>query len=274
MEELVRVSRGLWRSPDQLGSELDRMAVLLSALPGDAVLAGRSAAQLHGFWLPSMAAERCEVVLPSSTERPRGRAHSRRAELLVHRQVLPASDISVVAGLAVTSPARTWFDLARSLSPADLVAAGDGLLRSGLEHDELRAVVDRSRRRRGVGRARDVLELLDGASASRPESHLRYALLAAGLPVPEVNTALCVNGEWIGIPDLSYDEARLALEYQGADHAGSHRMRRDITRGLDFQDVGWRVMMFGPNEVFRRPDFVASLVRAALQERAPGLLGR
>ena len=40
-------------------------------------------------------------------------------------------------------------------------------------------------------------------------------------------------GEWLAEPDLSYDEARLALEYNGADHAKVERMRRDITRELD-----------------------------------------
>lgn len=69
-------------------------------------------------------------------------------------------------------------------------------------------------------------------------------------------------------PDLSYRDARLALEYNGADHADPGRMRRDITRELDLlQRGGWATLVFGPAEVFRRPDQIAATVGVARAAR-------
>ncbi len=177
--------------------------------------------------------------------------------------------------MPLTSPARTWCDIAETLSVADLVAAGDSALRAGCDSDALRAVLGRAFHRRGVIKARAALPLLDARARSRPESHLRYALVSGGLPTPEVNSPIfSEHGEWLAEPDLHYQPARLALEYNGADHGDPRRMRHDITRDLDYQWAGWRVITFGPKQVFGRPDQIASLVRAVLAERAPSLLRR
>jgi very-short-patch-repair endonuclease len=82
-------------------------------------------------------------------------------------------------------------------------------------------------------------------------------------------------GQWLAEPDLHYAEAKLALEYNGVEHAEPARMRRDITRDIDLnRRGGWRIVTFGPREVFGRPDQVASYVRELLWELAPGLLRR
>ena len=129
----------------------------------------------------------------------------------------------------------------------------------------------RGRGQRGIRRAREALELLDGRSASRPESRLRCVLVAGGLPAPEVNaTVLDRHGGWLAQPDLLYRRARLGIEYNGRDHSDVPRMRRDITRTLDLEREGWHVVVFGPAEVFRRPDSVLAHVRALLDARDPG----
>ena len=107
-------------------------------------------------------------------------------------------------------------------------------------------------------------------SRSRPESHLRYALVSAGLPKPAVNEPnYNDDGEWLAEPDLSYDDVRLALEYNGSDHAEVSRMRRDITRGVGISTGRWRTETFGAAEAFGHPDQVVSLVRQLRRERAP-----
>jgi hypothetical protein len=206
---------------------------------------------------------------------PRQLGHSRRVEVRARRRTLQPSDVVRHDGLPLTSPARTWCDLAESLSMADLVATGDSVLRVGCDLDAMRDALHRAFRRRGVVKAREALPLLDARARSRPESHLRYALVRAGLPLPEVNSPIfSENGEWLAEPDLHYEEARLALEYNGAQHAEPGRMRHDITRDLDYQWADWRVITFGPKQVFDRPDQVATLVRAVLVERAPQLFRR
>ena len=270
MGELIRVSRGLWRPADQVGELGGRCAALLTVCPDGAVVAGLAAGLIHGTWLPEVAErERIETILRRNVEVPRAFARSKRGELNGRRRQLLPDEISIVDGVPVTSPARTWIDLAERLSLPDLIAAGDSVLRMGVPPAELAEMVRRARRRRGVVRARAALPLLNARSRSRPESHLRYALVSCGLPEPKVNVAIfSAVGEWLAEPDLHYDEARLALEYNGADHADVKRMRRDITRALDVAQRGrWRVEVFGPAEVFNRPDQTALWVREIYRER-------
>ena len=82
------------------------------------------------------------------------------------------------------------------------------------------------------------------------------------------------EGGWLAEPDLALPEAKLALEYQGEDHAKLKRMRRDITRATDLRREGWEVYLYGPAEVFGRPWEIAAEVRATIQRRAPHLITR
>jgi hypothetical protein len=275
MDGLVRVARGVWRAPAEVEEFIALCAALLRALPPDSVIGGASAAQLHGLWLPAEVPRRIEVIVRRDSALPRMLPRSRRPEVRARRRTLHPGDVVRLDGVPLTSLARTWCDLAEGLPMPDLVAAGDSALRAGGDPDAMRAVLVRAHRRRGVVKARAALPLLDARSRSRPESHLRYALVAAGLPPPEVNQPIfSEHGEWLAEPDLHYARARLALEYNGAEHAEPGRMRRDITRDLDYQWDGWRVITFGPAQVFKRPDQIASLVQSVLRERDPSLFRR
>jgi hypothetical protein len=96
-------------------------------------------------------------------------------------------------------------------------------------------------------------------------------MICGGLPMPEVNRPIySADGEWLAEPDLHYKRARLALEYNGADHAAVRRMRSDITRNVSVLGGNWLSIPFGPVEVFGRPDQAASLVAHYLDERDPG----
>jgi very-short-patch-repair endonuclease len=198
---------------------------------------------------------------------------TRRPELLARRLELEPDETMTIAGLPVTTPERTWRDLAPRLGLPALVAAGDSVLRSGIAVDALVASVARGKRARGVRRAREAVELLDGRSASRPESHLRVAASLGGALRFAVNEAISRrDGGWLATPDLSLGEARLALEYQGDAHAELDRMRRDLTRFADLRREGWLVLAYGPAEVFGRPWEIEADVRRALHERAPHYL--
>ena|SRR5579875_1313034 len=265
MTELVRVSRGLWRPDDQVSDLAGRSAALLRVCPPGTVVAGVTAARLHGLWLPGDPApgEPVEVIVRPEALPQRSRAHNRRAELRARRQLLLPDEVTDLDGLPICTEARCWLDLADRLRPPDLVALGDSALRGSASPDELRTLLARARRRRGVVLARRVLPLLDGRSRSRPESHLRFAIVDGGLPVPDVNQPVHDEfGGWLAEPDLSYRDVRLAIEYNGALHAEVTRMRRDITRELDL-DIrgGWRTVVYGPGEVFGRPDMIVVHVR-------------
>lgn len=266
-----RVSHGLYRSTGFPASSTELYAALLSVLPPGSVIAGLSAALVHGMWLPHVEWPKIpDVIAPSGVKAPRDRPHSERSEIRLRRRRLREDEKCCVDGLPVTSVVRTWIDLAESLPIIDLVAAGDWVLRSGVPFSALMDAVRAATHRRGVVAARMALDLLDGRSASRPESHLRCALVMGGLPAPEVNVPIHDEvGGWLAEPDLLYREARLALEYNGTEHASQKRMRKDITRSLDLQRAGWRVVVFGPAEVFGRPESTAALVRAHLDVHDP-----
>jgi hypothetical protein len=269
MSELVRVTRGVWRSGDAVDTLAGRAAALLAATPDGSVTGGLAAAHLHALWLPDECEPDVELLLRRYASVPKAHAGTRRREIRGRRRILAPDEVTYLDGLPITTPARTWVDLGEHLGMADLVAAGDSVLRGGTSADELAVVASRAVHRRGIVRVRAALPLLDARSRSRPESHLRYALVSSGLPAPQVNEPIYdENGQWLGEPDLSYDDVRLAIEYNGADHGEVRRMRRDITREVDIGFRGhWRTITFGPVEVFRRPDQTAAYVRDVRRER-------
>lgn len=271
MGELIRVSHGVWRAGADVDDLRGRCRAVLSALPGGTVIGGRAAARLHGLWLPHQAPdEAIEVILRGTGQVPCEISASRRREVRARRRRLGRAETDVLDGIAVTTEARTWVDLAELLPMADLVAAGDSVLRGRTTRRELELFVRDARGRRGVVAARAALELLDERSRSRPESHLRFRLIEAGLPRPEVNRPIHdAYGQWVAEPDLHYRQARLTLEYNGEHHAGRDRMRKDITRGLDVVRAEWMTLTVGPAEVFAHPHDTVALVRTLLDVRDP-----
>lgn len=191
---------------------------------------------------------------------PAARLHSR--DIVGHRLELNPEHISIVAGLRVTSPARTWCDLSTQLALGDLVAVGDHFFQHALPMctiaDILR-VLDTMTGKRGVRLAREAVGLLDGRAESRPESRLRVIIVTAGLPVPEVNHSLVdsVTGKRVR-PDFLFRAYRVILEYQGDYHRTREQWRRDMTRRSRLEAEGWRVVELNaddlkdPEELVRR----------------------
>lgn len=266
-----RLARGI-HLPYELHNFDDRCRALLRINPDDTIVEGTSAARLQRLWLPS------EPDVPEFATAEAGRAaramrRSRRPEFKVRRRQIPLAHQVIVDGIPMTSLARTWHDLATQLSLPDLVAAGDRALQLGTTEDELWDMARQLAGQRGVRAARYALGFLNARSASRPESHLRFAVEEAGLSCFNVNVAIRDRyGQWLAEPDLSCEDARIALEYQGADHASIVRMRRDITRETDLRRNEWLTLYYGPAEVFGRPWLIAPEVRRLIRRRAPGLL--
>lgn len=166
-----------------------------------------------------------------------------------HESHLAPDDVTWVSGLPVTSPERTWCDLAALLDYPDLVAAGDDLL--CWKHPKstfplLQDAVTRYPSQRGRAMHRRALSALSPYSRSRPESLLRVALVASHLPDPIPNFAvhLRLSGRDMEI-DLAYPKYKVGLEYQGDHHRTDRaQWRSDIRRGNDAVDEGWSMMYF------------------------------
>jgi hypothetical protein len=253
--------------------DLVDFANTLSRLSPTAVLSHRSAAQLWGLWIPRFGD--IEVTTPACERGRRYTTGVQQRSLVAHRRITPDADITELHGIPVTTLARTWLDLAPFLGIHDLVAAGDAALRAGASAEVLTERVKELRHLRGTTRARLAVGLLNKRSRSRPESRIRVALVLGGLPAPRVNEAIYdEHGQWLAEPDLHYEEALLALEYNGSGHAEVKQMRKDSVRELDVQRARWKVLTFTAPHAFRRLDEVVSDVYQELRRRAPQLLTR
>lgn len=92
--------------------------------------------------------------------------------------------------------------------------------------------------------------------------------MAAGVPAPECNADIVVDGEWLARADLSWRTARLIVEYDGAVHAGERQRRSDARRLNLLQRAGWLVIVLTADDM-RQPWLMVALVSDALRSRTP-----
>jgi hypothetical protein len=254
------IARGLYVSR---AVELDLVArcrAWTRVLPPDAAFGLHTATALLGA--PTHPSPGVQVVL-----RPR-RVLPQRAGITVHARALLDDDISSIDGLLVTSGAQTFLDMAAHLLPADLLGLGDALMRRGrLDAATLERRLARADRVRGVMRARRWAPHLTGKAASRPESTLRYWLLVSDLPEPEVQVPVCDRfGREVAHADLGYSRWKVALEYEGRQHADGDQFGRDIDRYSLMAADGWLTLRFAGRHL-RVPTAVVDRTRRALTSR-------
>ena len=239
-----------------------------------------SSALAWGIWLPPSAS----ALFPIHLTRIRGAGgHSRRPNVVGHVAPLLERDVRTVGGVALTSPAWTWADLAGTrMRLADLVAAGDSLLQatdgpsrpdgvlgahplSSLE--EIEEVLLRRKSVPGVRLAREALPLLRSGVYSAPESRLRSMLVEEGIADLEVNVRLHFPDGWSVMPDLVIRRARIAIQYDGEHHRlDRHQYENDIDRDAMLRERGWTVIKVTRTVFTRegRAKFLARLRRELL----------
>lgn len=243
-----------------------RVDALKLVVPPTAVVTDRTAAWLHGVdLLPRSAVHEAPPV--DLFDRRRA-ARVRRDGVRSGQRTLIDTDVMVVDGILVTTPLRTALDLGRSLRRYDALAALDGFLRLGVDHDRLLASVERFRGDRGVVQLRGLVPLADGRAESPPESVLRGHWIDAGLPAPEPQC--WVHDEW-GVPifriDVGLPAVRFGAEYNGERfHSGAVAERRDEKRGDWLAERGrWTIVVFWKDDLFGEDANPASLLLAGLK---------
>lgn len=192
----------------------------------------------------------------------------RLAGLCPRADRLDDADICVVRGVTVTTPERTALDLACWYPRMKAVAAVDALARAtGLEVADVGLLADRARGRRGIGRARETIELADAGAQSPKESWLRTLLIEAGLPRPQTQIPVCDEwGKAIAYLDMGWAELKVAVEYDG-DHHRTNRSQfsYDIRRLEMLARRGWIVIRVTADD---SPEAVLRRVRDAVARRA------
>lgn len=234
----VRLSHDLLVRLEDAIDARERLRLLATVLPADAAFSHLTAAMLLGA--PVDAPARAHVAL-----RPRP-VLPQRAEFIVHARALTDDDVIELDGLQITSGPQTFLDLAQHLPPPELVAVGDALFRNGrLTPDRLAKRLARADRVRGVVRARECAPLLSPRAMSRPESLVRYWLLTSDLPDPEPQIPVLDRwGREVAHADLGYRGWKVALEYEGRQHAEVEQFDRDIDRYSLMAADGWLVVRF------------------------------
>ncbi|WP_427129855.1 DUF559 domain-containing protein [Pseudarthrobacter sp. S9] len=241
---------------------------LAAATPG-AWISHLTAAVLLGLWLPSWFRGCRELHL----SKPRALPPVRREGVVGHTVLAFQDEVMVLDGILISTPARTWLDLARILPLEDLVAIGDQLVRRprpGLENraepwatlPQLHEMLKRHLKLKGIVKARQAAELIRPGADSAPETFLRLALTSAGLPEPELQLRIVQGDPFSPAADLGYREHRVAIQYDGGHHLTREQQSRDNRRDEMFNSAGWRYFKFNADDL--ADDFRGAVRRVRL----------
>ncbi len=220
------------------------------------VLTGLAAAALHGSaWIDDD--EPVELIWRNPNP-PVG--------IVTRNQRFGPDEVTRVAGLPVTSVARTAYDLARRLPRSQALSRLDALMHATpFSHEDVLLLAKRYPGARGLRRLRAALPLVDGGAASPKETWLRLLLIDSGLPKPVTQIAV-VDGYWpVAFLDLGWELFKVAAEYDGDQHRSDRRQYvKDHRRLRELNQLGWVVVRVIAED---KPGDVVRRVRAALRSR-------
>ncbi len=240
----------------RLGIRAHWMAAVLAC--GDyALLSHRSAASLWGL-MRSRAGS-----IDVSTRNGRARRGRRGQGIWVHQGRLSPEDREEVAGIPVTSVARTLLDLADVVDDRTLERAFEEADRLGLlKTKALEDVCARGHGRRGLKPLRRLIGEARVPEVSRTRLEDRVLALCREYKLPRPQTNVEVLGREV---DAFWPRARLMVE---ADSWSFHRHRaafeRDRARDAAMQADGYRVIRLTHRRMKREPEQVAGELRRLL----------
>lgn len=231
-----------------------------------------TAAQLHGMPLPWFDDEIKTVHLT----RPAGSVQPRRKHVTGHSMRLPSEDIMYLGGVPVTTPARTFLDLATILDLDNLVAVADFLVCEHERHFEprkfpivaaeiLRTFIAGKHHVPGLGKAKAALELMRVGADSPPETKLRLMLQRAGLP--EFTTNYAISGDPLVWPDLACEEYKTSAQYEGEIHKTTQKQLFDRNRDERTAARGWLQIKVYSADMRRGDAYVVEMFRTALRQQ-------
>ncbi|MCD2192433.1 hypothetical protein LQ327_03355 [Actinomycetospora endophytica] len=230
-----------------------------------AVVTGWSACRWWGCEVLPRPEPPVEIAVTDRRQSPPPGCRVRRA---------PVRDADVVErdGLRVSTPLRAAYDLARLAGREDAVIAADALARVGrFDGAELERFAVALGTARGCRNVPTVARLLDPRSESPMETRIRLVVLRAGFP-PPVSQHEVWDGPWlVARLDLAWPAWKVALEYDGQDHALEDRRGRDVERIDELTALGWVVITVTARQYFRTPRWIERRVREELTARGAQL---
>ncbi len=171
------------------------------------VVAGIAASALHGAaWVDDDIA--VELIW-NNTRPPEG--------IIARAERLDPDEFTTLDCIAVTTAARTAYDLGRHLPRLEALIRLDALKRAtAFVNDEVLELTRRHKGARGMRQLLELLPLVDGGAASPQETRLRLLYLDAGFPRPTTQVAV-FEGRWKVLRrlDLGWEDFKVASEYDG-----------------------------------------------------------
>ncbi|MGH3678694.1 MAG: hypothetical protein ACRDU5_23725 [Mycobacterium sp.] len=199
------------------------------------VIAGVAASALHGAsWIDD---DITIELLWSNSRPPRG--------LIARDERFADDEITRIAGIPVTTRARTAFDLGRHLPRDDAIARLDALMWSSpFSLEDVWLLAKRYRGARGLPQLREALPLVDGGAASPMETWLRVLVVDAGLPRPTTQIPVVENhGRVVRWLDMGWEDFKVAAEYDGDQHRTDRKQYvKDIRVMPKLERMGWKVI--------------------------------
>ena len=221
-----------------------RAAAVALVVSDEHIAVDRTAAAIHG--VSTFGFAEMEEVPPIETAAPPDKRATKRVGTDGRSRDLTERDIMEVDGLRLTTPLRTALDLGRNLRRREAMAAMNALARlHAITKEELRAQVPRFKGHRGIVQLRELIELVEPRIESPRESWTWLQIHDAGLPMPEPQFWVEVDGVPTYRLDFAYVRQRIGVEYDGFDfHERTAEQRRyDAERRAWLREHGWTIIV-------------------------------
>ncbi|MCZ2815796.1 type IV toxin-antitoxin system AbiEi family antitoxin domain-containing protein [Modestobacter sp. VKM Ac-2984] len=212
----VRLRQGVYTTAEDLAvterdgvrHAVECLAVLTSLARPTAVASHASAARVWGWPVPRREPGTVRLTDPHQWRRT--------ADYRMACAPVPPQHRAHRGPVPLTSPARTLVDCGREWSLEDAVIAMDaGLLAGQTTSSELQDTLALARHWPGTPRAVRAVALADGRAESPLETRGRLRVVGAGLPVFQPQVEIWSDGRLLAVVDGWYDDAAIALEFDG-----------------------------------------------------------
>ena len=227
-----------------------------------AKISHQTAARLHEIPLANEPATE-HVTIPFRSRRPH------RGLLTVHCHDLDPDDVQIIGGIPTTSALRTAFDLLFGTDQLTALWVCESAIRNGLcSLSELQNRVSEVRGAPYARQARRLVASIEPRSESPLETAARLVLVNGKLPAPQVQEPIIDDaGRVIYRLDLAYPEWLLGIELDGRrTHDAPEAVFADRRRQNYLTAHGWTILRFTWYDATRRPAYIVSTVRDALNQ--------
>lgn len=239
-----RVFHGVYVPSSLPDEQATRLACLRLVTASHQVVVDRTAAIVHE--VDALTYAELDGPPPIELCALRGRNRARHDDVDGRTRDLLAADVMIIGGVRVTTPLRTALDLGCLLRRREAFAALCAFARlHGITTAMLLAELPRFRGRRGVVQLRELAQLVDPRFESAREAWTYLAIRDAGLPLPEPQVWIEIDGVPTFRLDLAYRHRRVCIEYDGVDfHERTPAQREhDRRRRAWLRDNGWTVIV-------------------------------